>query len=158
MLATLPRPFSADGRFTRFRPISAVFPLLPLPLSRLLVRVRSAKIGVPASVRLCLLTARRGELFARFGGRQSVHFAAGLRQPPVRLSARTPVPHNDALLEVPTLSIGVAAFPDHGATPEEVLKAADLALYRPKTLGRNRVVVAPVDLRLDAAPAPTTKV
>ena len=78
MLATLPRPFSADGRFTRFRPISAVFPLLPLPLSRLRVCVSARNIGVPASVRLCCATARLRELFARFGGRQSVHFAAEL--------------------------------------------------------------------------------
>ncbi len=39
-------------------------------------------------------------------------------------------------------SLGVASFPAHGATATDVLKAADLALYRAKTGGRNRVLVA----------------
>lgn len=41
-----------------------------------------------------------------------------------------------------TLSLGVAAFPQHGATGQSVLQAADAALYRAKHAGRNRVVVA----------------
>jgi diguanylate cyclase (GGDEF)-like protein len=41
-----------------------------------------------------------------------------------------------------TLSFGVAAFPEHGQTDEEILKSADTALYRAKKEGRDRVVVA----------------
>lgn len=41
-----------------------------------------------------------------------------------------------------TVSIGVAAFPLHGATAQEVLGAADNALYRAKSDGRNCVRVA----------------
>ena len=37
------------------------------------------------------------------------------------------------------ISIGVAAFPEHGRTVEELVHAADLALYRAKNTGRNRV-------------------
>lgn len=48
----------------------------------------------------------------------------------------------DKTLESFTLSIGVAAFPQHGTTSAAVLKAADDALYRAKSEGRNRVVVA----------------
>lgn len=40
------------------------------------------------------------------------------------------------------LSLGVGIFPQHGSTGEEVLQAADEALYRAKTLGRDRVEVA----------------
>lgn len=41
-----------------------------------------------------------------------------------------------------TVSIGLASFPDCGATWEEVLKAADGALYKSKEAGRNRVTLA----------------
>jgi diguanylate cyclase (GGDEF)-like protein len=40
-----------------------------------------------------------------------------------------------------TVSVGLAAFPDHGATFDAVLRAADQALYRAKAEGRDRVVV-----------------
>ena len=38
-------------------------------------------------------------------------------------------------------SIGVAAYPDHAEMPEEVLRAADRALYTAKTAGKNRAEV-----------------
>lgn len=41
-----------------------------------------------------------------------------------------------------TLSLGVAAFPNHGQTPDALLLAGDSALYRAKAEGRDRVVVA----------------
>jgi len=40
------------------------------------------------------------------------------------------------------ISLGVAAYPDDGITLEEVIKAADQAMYRAKSLGRNRVEIA----------------
>jgi len=40
------------------------------------------------------------------------------------------------------LSMGIALFPEHGDTPDLLLKNADLAMYRAKELGRNRVEVA----------------
>lgn len=42
----------------------------------------------------------------------------------------------------PTLSAGVATFPDDGATKQEVVRKADDALYRGKSLGRDRVTLA----------------
>lgn len=41
-----------------------------------------------------------------------------------------------------TVSIGVAAYPDHGQTLEEVIQASDRALYESKRGGRNRVTAA----------------
>ncbi|GIZ53501.1 hypothetical protein NCCP691_35150 [Noviherbaspirillum aridicola] len=41
-----------------------------------------------------------------------------------------------------TLSAGVAGFPAHALTSNELLRRADAALYRAKTAGRNRVTVA----------------
>lgn len=43
-----------------------------------------------------------------------------------------------AVLEV-GVSIGVAVFPEHGASPEELIAAADAALYRAKLTGRDRL-------------------
>jgi diguanylate cyclase (GGDEF)-like protein/PAS domain S-box-containing protein len=45
-------------------------------------------------------------------------------------------------LKSPTVSLGVAVFPEHGTTAEEMVVAADAALYRAKKEGRDRVVVA----------------
>jgi two-component system cell cycle response regulator len=37
-----------------------------------------------------------------------------------------------------TVSLGIAVYPEHGATLEEMLHAADRALYESKRAGRNR--------------------
>jgi diguanylate cyclase (GGDEF)-like protein len=42
-----------------------------------------------------------------------------------------------------TLSIGVAAFPEHGSSSVELLKIADQCLYESKARGRDLVTVAP---------------
>ncbi|MRR55579.1 MAG: GGDEF domain-containing protein [Deltaproteobacteria bacterium] len=41
-----------------------------------------------------------------------------------------------------TVSIGIASFPDHGNTPDELVKAADDALYLAKSSGKNRIFIA----------------
>ena len=41
-----------------------------------------------------------------------------------------------------SISVGVASFPSHGMTREELLEQADKAMYRGKSLGRNRVCSA----------------
>jgi len=44
-----------------------------------------------------------------------------------------------------TVSLGLAALPEHGVTPDALLAAADSALYEAKRAGRDRVMCAPVD-------------
>lgn len=44
-----------------------------------------------------------------------------------------------------TVSVGVATFPQHGTKPKELMEAADIALYRSKGGGRNRVSVCDVE-------------
>jgi two-component system cell cycle response regulator len=41
-----------------------------------------------------------------------------------------------------TVSVGVAAFPDHADSPDELLAAADKVLYQVKEGGRNQVRMA----------------
>ena len=38
-----------------------------------------------------------------------------------------------------TLSVGLAAFPEHGKDHHQILEKADLALYQAKREGKNRV-------------------
>lgn len=60
-----------------------------------------------------------------------LHIAtAGRRGAPVTITDRT-------------TSIGVAVYPQHGATLDELLHAADAAVYEAKDLGRDQVRLAP---------------
>jgi diguanylate cyclase (GGDEF)-like protein/PAS domain S-box-containing protein len=52
------------------------------------------------------------------------------------------VEHRGRRLRNLTASVGVALCPEHGSSPEAIVRAADAALYRSKDLGRNRVTVS----------------
>ena len=54
--------------------------------------------------------------------------------------AAEPVPYGASLIAV-TASFGVATFPRDARTGDELIAAADNALYAAKTVGRNRVCV-----------------
>jgi diguanylate cyclase (GGDEF)-like protein len=49
-----------------------------------------------------------------------------------------------------TISAGAAAFPDHGITRDDLVRAADAALYAAKQAGRNRVCLG-TSVRVQAA-------
>jgi diguanylate cyclase (GGDEF)-like protein len=56
----------------------------------------------------------------------------------------TPFPTRAGELSI-TVSIGVATLPMHGTTPDELVHAADKALYVAKESGRDRVVLCSVE-------------
>ncbi|HEX4945065.1 MAG TPA: diguanylate cyclase [Blastocatellia bacterium] len=94
---------------------------------------------------------REGELIARYGGeeftvvmhgnaREAMTLAERLRRAVASLSF-SQFTNNGEDVKI-TMSIGIAEFPNSGHTLEEILKAADLALYQAKDAGRNCVKVA----------------
>ncbi len=50
--------------------------------------------------------------------------------------------HRGELLGIITASLGIACYPTAGLTGDDLIRAADIALYRAKALGRDRVVTA----------------
>jgi diguanylate cyclase (GGDEF)-like protein len=56
--------------------------------------------------------------------------------------ARLELVHEGQVLPALTTSIGLAAYPAHGAAPEALLAQADGALYAAKAQGRNRFAIA----------------
>jgi diguanylate cyclase (GGDEF)-like protein len=93
---------------------------------------------------------RAGDVAFRFGGEEFTVILPGASLENSRLRAeelrkqvrRLRVRHENRPLGRVTVSVGVAAFPDHGSTPEALIKAADQAQIRAKRKGRDRVEVA----------------
>lgn len=94
---------------------------------------------------------RSGELVARYGGEEFVVLmpegdlhaaeeAARRIQDAVRALA---IPHADEPTGIVSFSLGVASLrPEIGQLPADLLRLADTALYRAKSLGRNRIELA----------------
>jgi diguanylate cyclase (GGDEF)-like protein len=96
-------------------------------------------------------SVRADDLACRWGGEEFVLVlptmsieAAVERADALRVAlASDGVRYRDTNLTA-TVSVGVASFPSHGAHASDLLGAADNALYRAKSDGRNCVRVAPV--------------
>ena len=93
----------------------------------------------------------RGEDIAcRYGGEEFVLVLPGASLEITRSRAEIicsnvntiPLKFHGEVLPSLTVSIGVARFPEHGINWDSILRAADVALYKAKTQGRDRVVVS----------------
>ena len=100
--------------------------------------------------RYLLSLARAEDIPCRYGGEEFVLLMAHAspatvreRAEKLRLGAQELGIESDRQFIGPiTLSIGIAIFPDHADSGEEVLRLADAAMYQAKQAGRNCVVVA----------------
>jgi diguanylate cyclase (GGDEF)-like protein len=93
---------------------------------------------------------RADDIACRYGGEEFLLIMPGASLETTRERAdnlgqavrNLQVKYQDQLLQSTTISLGLAIFPDHGLTAEEVIAAADAALYRAKQAGRDRVETA----------------
>jgi diguanylate cyclase (GGDEF)-like protein len=100
--------------------------------------------------RLLQAAVRSGDIACRYGGEEFMLILPGADTETTRQRAERMreavknifVSHRGQAVSSVTMSAGVAAFPDHGTTAEVLTQAADTALYRAKTEGRDRVVVS----------------
>jgi diguanylate cyclase (GGDEF)-like protein len=107
-----------------------------------------ALVEAAAVIRGC---ARETDATARFGGDEfavvlpdtgsegAVQVAERVRE---RIAAHPFLKASDGLDVRLTASVGVATLPDVAASAEELIKAADTAMYRVKERGKNGVVLA----------------
>jgi diguanylate cyclase (GGDEF)-like protein len=99
------------------------------------------------AARVLAATVRSGDAAVRFGGDEFLlvlHGADARGAERVAETVRTALaglPPTCVGLPAVTASIGVALFPAHGPSLEEVVHEADLAMYRAKARGRDQVVV-----------------
>jgi diguanylate cyclase (GGDEF)-like protein len=104
-------------------------------------------VALRNAARVLSAAVRSGDAAVRFGGdefllvlhnadaRGAERVAESVRK---QLSDLTPI--SDAVGNI-TASIGIALFPAHGESLEDVVHEADLAMYRAKAKGRDQVVV-----------------
>lgn len=87
-------------------------------------------------------SARTGDYVARFGGEEFALILPGTgKLNALKLGERLRLAMDLADLPL-TLSVGVATFPEDATTSDDLIHAADRALYQAKREGRNRVVIA----------------
>ena len=100
--------------------------------------------------RTLLETVRKGDIVGRYGGEEFVLVlpGIGLNAAEQRVNQvldavrRLRVAWSGGDLDGITCSIGLAVMPLHVDEGEDLLPSADIALYRAKALGRNRLVIS----------------
>ncbi|HEV8310586.1 MAG TPA: GGDEF domain-containing protein [Methylomirabilota bacterium] len=89
--------------------------------------------------------SREGDVPCRIGGEEFAFILPETVKPDATLFAERMRRGVEATIKTPegehsvTVSIGLAAFPEDGKSPEDLERAADEALYESKHAGRNRV-------------------
>jgi len=99
---------------------------------------------------LILSKVRPSDIACRYGGEEftiilpdtSLEIARARAESLREAVAQMGVQHNGKDLGTIAISIGVAAYPQHGITRDVLIKAADEASYHAKETGKNRVMVA----------------
>ena len=109
--------------------------------------------AVVDGVRSCL---RLGDVLCRLGGDEFVALLPGAdawtaREVSLRILATSREAGHRWAVDT-SASLGIATFPEHASGADELLRAADEAMYRAKGEGRDRVVIAPAPT--PPAPAP----
>jgi diguanylate cyclase (GGDEF)-like protein len=105
----------------------------------------SALRGVAEVLASCV---REEDIACRAGGEEFVIILPGTGKTALRSRAeavrktieQASIPAGDGMLKL-TVSIGLASFPSFGDTGQSVLRVADVALYKAKAAGRNRVIM-----------------
>jgi diguanylate cyclase (GGDEF)-like protein len=100
---------------------------------------------------------RHEDVLSRYGGEEfAVLLRGAAADDPLKIAERlrhrvgnSPIPVGDGASVEVTISVGTATCPQHGTTPEELVTAADRALYAAKCKGRNRIDVGPCDTMPD---------
>ena len=99
---------------------------------------------------LIMANCREEDIPCRYGGEEFLLILPGAsfevtldRAERLRAAVKElQIQHRGRNINPTTMSLGVAVFPDQGATGEDLIRAADNALYLAKAQGRDRVVAA----------------
>ncbi|MFZ0817019.1 MAG: diguanylate cyclase [Candidatus Sulfotelmatobacter sp.] len=102
---------------------------------------------------------RAEDFVCRFGGEEFVVIlptadlaASSMRAERLRMQMKElTVLHQGRSMGMLTISVGVSVFPEHGASPKELMAAADAALYEAKRNGRDQIAIASLKGVEDAA-------
>ena len=101
--------------------------------------------GIAEELASCV---REEDIACRAGGEEFVIILPGAGKTALRTRAeavrrtieQARIPAGDGILKL-TVSIGLASFPAYGDSGQALLRAADVALYKAKAAGRNRVTM-----------------